>query len=73
MGVDYKVGCVHGRRRRKTDDDWLLHDIAIANILLCMAYKRGVGGRVVYCVIVEQWYCIRVGFAGDEWGHSTDD
>jgi len=31
-----------------------LHDIAIANIVSCLAYKRWVGGGVVYCAIVLQ-------------------
>jgi len=42
---------------------WALHDIAIANIVWCVAYKRGVSWGVVYCALVVQWYCNRVGFA----------
>jgi len=30
---------------------WPLHDIVIANIVWCMAYKREVVGGVVYCAI----------------------
>jgi len=33
---------------------WPLYDIAITNIVLCMAYKRGVGGGGVYCAMVVQ-------------------
>jgi len=36
---------------------WPLHDIAITNILWCMAYKRGFGGGGVYCAMVVQQYC----------------
>ena len=31
---------------------WPLHDIAVSNFVWCMAYKRGVGGEVVSCVMV---------------------
>jgi len=31
-----------------------LHDIAIANLVWCMDYKRGVGGGVVYCAMDVQ-------------------
>jgi len=34
--------------------DWPLHDIVITNIVWCIAYKREVGGGVVYCPIVVQ-------------------
>ena len=33
---------------------WPLQDIAIANIVWCMAYKRGVGGGGVYCAMGVQ-------------------
>ena len=32
---------------------WLLHDIAITNIVWCIAYKGGVGGGVY----IAQWWC----------------
>jgi len=32
---------------------WLLHDMAITNIVWCMAYNRGVGGRLY----IAQWSC----------------
>ena len=51
---------------------WLLQEIAIANIVLCMAYKRGVGGGVVYCAIVVQEYCNSVGSAGGRGEHKDD-
>jgi len=38
--------------------------IVIANIVRCIAYKRPVGGGVVYCPIIVQQYCTRVGNAG---------
>jgi len=34
--------------------DWPLHDIDIANLVLCMAYKKSGRGRVVYGAIVLQ-------------------
>jgi len=43
---------------------WPLHDIVITNIVWCIAYKREVGRGVVYCPIIVQWYCTRVGNAG---------
>jgi len=43
---------------------WPLHDIVITNIARCMAYKREVEGRVVYCSIVVPQYCSSVGNAG---------
>jgi len=46
-------GCVRGT-------GWPLHDIVIANIVWCMAYKREVGGGVGYCPKVVQQYCTRV-------------
>ena len=36
---------------------WPLHDIAIANVVWCMAYTTGVRWGVVYCPIAVQWYC----------------
>jgi len=45
-------------------ETWPLHDIAIANTVWCMAYKRRGRWGGVYCAIVVQWYCNRVGFAG---------
>jgi len=30
------------------------HDLAIANVVGCIAYTRGVGAGVVYCAIVVQ-------------------
>jgi len=38
--------------------------IGIANLVWCIACKRELGGEVVYCPIVVQWYCTRVGTAG---------
>jgi len=32
---------------------WRLHDIAIANIVWCKAYKRGVGGGAY----IAKWAC----------------
>jgi len=40
---------------------WPSHGIAITNSVWCMAYK---GGGGVYCAMVAQEYCNRVGFAG---------
>jgi len=40
----------------------------MTNIVWCIAYKRGVGRRVVYCPIVVQLYCSRVGNAGGRGG-----
>jgi len=31
---------------------WPLHDIVITNIVWCIAYNRGVGRGVLYCVII---------------------
>ena len=36
------------------DPTWPLHVIVITNIVWCIAYKREVGGGVVYCPIVVQ-------------------
>jgi len=33
---------------------WPLHDIVIANIVWCIAYKREVGRGVLYCPIIVQ-------------------
>jgi len=33
---------------------WPVHDIVIANIVWCIAYKRESGGEVVYCPIIVQ-------------------
>ena len=44
--------------------DWPLQDVAITNIVWCMAYKGGVGMRVVYCAIVVHTYCNGVNNAG---------
>jgi len=33
-------------------ESWPLHDIAITNIVCCMAYKGGVSGGGVYCAMV---------------------
>jgi len=48
---------------------WPLHDIVITNIVWCIAYKRAVGRGVLYCPIIVQSYCTRVGNAGGrgEW------
>jgi len=45
---------------------WPLHDIVIVitNLVLCIAFKRKVGRRVVYCPIIVRYYCTRVGNAG---------
>ena len=43
---------------------WPLHDIAITDIVWCIAYKRESGGEVVYSPIIVQSYCTRVGNAG---------
>jgi len=51
---------------------WPLHDIAIANIVCCMAYKSGVGGGVVCCAMDVQRYCNSAGNAGGR-GQWTDD
>ena len=51
---------------------WPSHDIAITNIVWCMAYKRGVGGGVVYCAIDVQWYGNSAGSAGGK-GQQTDN
>jgi len=39
---------------RRGPGTWPLHDIAITNMVLCMAYKWGVGGGVVYFAIDVQ-------------------
>ena len=44
-------------------EPWPLHDIAVANIVWCMAYTREVGGGIVYCPIVGQSYCTNIGNA----------
>ena len=41
-----------------------LHDIAITDVVWCMAYKRRFRGGGVYCAMGVQSYCNRVGFAG---------
>jgi len=43
------------------DARWPLHDIAIANIVWCMAFKGGVGGGAC----IAQWSCnsIELGYA----------
>jgi len=43
---------------------WPLHDIIITNSVWCIAYKREVGREVVYCPIIVQSYCTRVGNSG---------
>jgi len=43
---------------------WPLHDIAITDIVWCMASKGGFGGGGVYCAMVVQYFRNRVGFAG---------
>ena len=45
---------------------WPLYDIVSINGVWCTVYKRdiGRGGGVVYCPIVVQWCCTRVGIAG---------
>ena len=47
---------------------WPLHDIFIATIVCCVAYKREPGRGVVYCPIVVHWYSTRVGNAGGRGG-----
>jgi len=51
-------------RRASAVANWPLHDIAITNVVWRMAYKRGVGGGVVYCAIDVQKYCNSAGYAG---------
>ena len=48
-----------------------LHDIVITNIVWCIDYKREFGGGVVYCRIIVQSYCTRVGHACG-WGKCID-
>jgi len=43
---------------------WPLHDLVITNLIRCSAYKREVGRGVVYCLIIVQSNCTRVGDAG---------
>ena len=62
--LNVKKRRVHARSRA----DWRLHDIAIANIVWCMATTSGVGWGVVYCALDVQWYCNRVSNA-DEGGN----
>jgi len=40
---------------------WPAYDIAITNIVWCIAYKRKVARGVVYCPIIVHSYCTRVG------------
>ena len=40
--------------RQTPDRSWRRHDIAITNIVLFTAYKRGVGGGGVNCTMVVQ-------------------
>jgi len=40
-----------------------LHDIVLTNLVWC-TYKREVGRGIVYCPIIVQSYCSRVGNAG---------
>jgi len=45
----YRAGGGIGSASRSNDTaGWPLHDIAIPNIVCCMAYKRGVGGGGAY-------------------------
>ena len=44
---------------------WPLHDIAITNIVCCIAYRKGDrGGGVVDCAIDVQSYCNSEGSVG---------
>jgi len=36
-----------------TPEDWPLHDIVIANIVWCIAYKGGIGGGAY----IAKWAC----------------
>jgi len=51
---------------------WPLHDIAIANIVWCIAYKRGVRTGGVYCAVVGQYICNSVCITGGG-GQINDD
>jgi len=57
-------GCVS--RAKLLYSRWPLHDIAIANIVWCMAYRSGGRKVAVYCAMGVQYNCSRVGFAGGE-------
>jgi len=45
-------------------DVWPLQDIVITNLVWCIAYKREVGGGVLYCPINVQEYRTEVDNAG---------
>ena len=55
---------VHDGATDKALGGWPLHDLVITNIVWCIAYKREVARGVIYCPIIVQLYCTRVGNAG---------
>jgi len=64
IGADDGGVSLGGAQQNQRGVRWPLHDIVITNNVWCIVYKRKVGRGVVYCPIIVQWYCTRVGNAG---------